>query len=86
MNAPAFNEQQKLQDLLSCEKHMTALYNGFCNESATPAVKSCLCALLQDEHTMQNELFNEMSSRGWYPTAKAEDSKLQAAKLQFAEG
>ena len=85
MNTPAFNDQQKMNDLLASEKHMTALYNDFCNESATPAVHHCLCELLRDEHSMQNELFCEMSSRGWYPTPKADDSKLSAAKMQFAE-
>ena len=82
---PAFNEEQKMTDLLSSEKYMTSVYNTYCCESATPAVKNCLCSLLQDEHRMQDELFCEMSTRGWYTVEKAEDQKLNSAKQQFGQ-
>ena len=83
---PSFDEKQKMTDLLSSEKYMTEVYNTYCCESATPSVKNCLCSLLQDEHRVQDEIFHEMSSRGWYTVEKAEDSKLQSAKMQYQQG
>ncbi len=77
------SEQQIMADLLSSEKFMTSIYNTFCCECATPAVKNCLCSLLQDEHRMQDRLFCEMSNRGWYPVEKAEDQKVNSARMKF---
>ena len=83
MQTKSFSDEQRMADLLNCEKHMTSIYNSFCCESATPTVRSCLCSLLQDEHRMQEQLFREMSARGWYPVEKAEDQKLISARMKF---
>ena len=32
---------------------------------------------------MQQQLFREMNSRGWYPVTKAEDQKFSQAKKKF---
>ena len=79
------DEKQRITDLLSSEKYMTGAYNTFCCEASTGAVKSCLNSLLQDEHRIQEEIFNAMSTRGMYPTEKAEETKINAAKQQFAK-
>lgn len=80
---PTFNDEQKMTDLLCSEKYMTEVYNTFCCETATPTVRSCLCSLLQDSHRIQEEIFHEMSSRGWYPVDSAEDSKIHSARMKF---
>lgn len=79
------NEQEKLTDLLSSQKFLTAAYNSYCCESATPAVRSSLFSILEDEHRIQEEIFNEMNTRGYYPLEKAEDTKLNAEKQKFAQ-
>ena len=79
-----FDEKTKMTDLLNCEKHMASAYNTFLSESETSAVISCLSGILNDVHNIQNELFTEMSGKGWYKTEKAEDTKVNAAKQQFA--
>ena len=76
-------EQEMMTDLLSTEKFMTGVYNTYCCEAATPAVKSCLMSLLQDTHRMQEALFAEMSAHGWYQVEKAEDTKLNQEKQKF---
>ena len=79
------NEQEKIMDLLSSEKFLAGAYNTFCCESSTSPVRSCLNSLLQDEHRIHEELFTEMNTRGWYPTEKAEETKITAAKQKFAK-
>ena len=76
-------EQEMMTDLLSTEKFLTGVYNTFCCEAATPAVKACLMSLLQETHRMQEELFSEMSAHGWYKTEPAEDNKLMQEKQKF---
>jgi hypothetical protein len=40
--------------------------------------------ILQDEHKIQNEVFTEMQSRGFYPVEAAEATKINEAKQKFA--
>ena len=79
-----FNEQDKATDLLQSEKYLAGCYNSYLLEAATPEVKQCLCGLLNDTHSMQQRLFEDMNSRGWYPVTKAEDQKVTQAKQKFA--
>ena len=84
MQTNNFDDKAIMTDLLTTEKHLTSAYNTFLCESETTEVINCLSGLLNDEHTIKNELFQEMSAKGWYKTEKAEDTKLNAAKQQFA--
>ena len=79
-----FNEQDKATDLLQSEKYLAGCYNSYLLEAATPEVKQCLSGLLNDTHSMQQRLFEDMNSRGWYPVTKAEDQKVTQAKQKFA--
>lgn len=78
-------DKEQITDLLTTQKHLTCTYNTYCNESATPALRSCLLSVLRDEHAIGEELFNTMSTRGWYTVEKAEDQKLQKTKDQFTK-
>ncbi len=84
-NQCQMNEQQKMNDLLTMQKFLTGAYNSYCNEAATSAVRSTLTSILADEHRIQEEIFNEMSARGYYPLEKAEDNKISSAKQKFAQ-
>lgn len=79
-----FDDKMMMSDLLNAEKQMTGVYNTFLCESETTEVMNCLSGILNDEHAIKNEIFQEMSSKGWYKTQKAEDTKLNQAKQQFA--
>ena len=79
-----FTEQDKATDLLQTEKYLAGCYNSYLLEAATPEVKQCLSGLLNDTHSMQQRLFEDMNSRGWYPVTKAEDQKVTQAKQKFA--
>ncbi|MBQ9131595.1 MAG: spore coat protein [Clostridia bacterium] len=80
----AFDEEQRMTDLLSTQKFLTGAYNSYYCEAATGAVKNCLSSILQDEHRIQEEVFNEMNNRGWYPLEQAEEAKINSAKQKFA--
>lgn len=77
-------DREQMTDLLTTQKQMTASYNTFLCESATPEVRSCLLSVLRDEHTVAEELFCTMNTRGWYPVTKAEDQKVTSTKDQYA--
>ena len=79
------NEKQTMTDLLCSQKFVTSVYNTYCNEASTPAMRSCLSSILQDEHRIQEEIFNEMSNKGYYKVEMAEDTKLNTEKQKFAQ-
>ncbi len=84
-NTNEMNEKAVLTDLISSQKFITGAYNTFCCEAAEPTVRNCLLSVLEDEHRIQAELFNTMSQKGFYTVQKAEQTKLNAAKQQFAK-
>ena len=80
-----FDEKMKMTDLLTSQKTLCSLYNTYCCEAATSTVKSALMSLLQDVHRMQEEIFGEMNSRGWYQLEKAEEQKITSEKQKFSK-
>ena len=80
----AFDDRARITDLLTTEKMLAATYNTFCAEAATPALRSCLCSSLTDEHRIGEALFAEMNRRSWYTVETAEEAKLTKVKQQFA--
>ena len=85
-NAKNFDDCAKMTDLLNCEKHMTGVYNTVLCETETTAVRNCLSGILNDEHRIQESLFGEMKTRGWYQTECAEQQKLEQTRQKFASG
>ncbi len=78
-----YGDKEWMTDLLFTEKHLASLYCGFVSEAATPEVFRTLSSLLEDTHSAQQGLFQNMSNRGWYPTTKAEEQKITQAKQKF---
>lgn len=83
MNAAQFADKDILTDILSSQKFITDGYNTYANECATPALKTDFMNILNEEHRIQNEVFNEMQSRGWYATEAANKDKICQAKQKY---
>ena len=81
----SMNEKQMMTDLLCSQKLVTSVYNTYCNEASTPAMRSCLSSILQDEHRIQEEIFNEMSAKGYYKVEMAEETKLSTERQKFSQ-
>ena len=79
-----FGEKERATDLLMSEKYLSGVYESFLMEAASPEVVRCLFEQMRDVQTAQKQLFEDMSSRGWYPTPAAEQAKLQNTRQQFA--
>ena len=84
MQNNTFPEKEQATDLLSAEKFLAGNYNSFLLECATPEMVQCLSSLLRDTHDMQQSLFHDMQSRGWYPVTKAEDTNVNQTKSKFS--
>lgn len=78
------SDRDMITDMLSEEKYLCGVYSTYASEAGTPDVHRAMMTLLNDSHTIQNEVWQEMHDRGWYPTEKAEDQKLQEEKMKYA--
>ena len=79
-------DKEQAQDALCTEKFLAAQYNAFVAECATPEMICTLGDILSETHRMQQGLFREMNSRGWYPVTPAEEQKIAQTKQKFSAG
>ena len=73
-----------LEDALMSQKHITEGYNTFAGECVNEQLRHAFLNILDDEHTIQADVFCDMQSRGWYPVESAEPAKIQQAKQKFS--
>ncbi|MBQ8341729.1 MAG: spore coat protein [Clostridia bacterium] len=79
-----FTDKEQMTDLLMSEKYLAGCYGSYLLESATPEVVSSLRELQSDVYGAQQQLFQDMNSRGWYPVTKAEEQKIGQTKMKFS--
>lgn len=80
-----YSEKEIIGDALASEKTATDHYNTFANECVHENVRSAILHCLDQEHTIQQNVFEMMHSRGFYPTPDAEDKKVDSAKQKFSQ-
>ena len=78
------NDKEYMQDCLDSQKRITSTYNTFHNECEHQNLRTDFMNILKEEHNIQNEIFNQMSQRGWYQVPPAEQPKIDAAKQKFS--
>ncbi|MDF2614747.1 MAG: Coat domain protein [Clostridia bacterium] len=84
LNTQSFGDKEMLNDALITEKALTADYNSYSNECANKKVRNALLQILNEEHEIQADVFNEMHARGFYPILSAEEQMINQAKQKFA--
>lgn len=80
-----YTDKEILADALTAEKTTTNNYNTFANECVHDGVRNAILHCLEQEHAIQENVFNMMHQRGYYPTPDAEANKVQSAKQKFAQ-
>ena len=80
-----YTEKEILGDALSAQKATTALFNTSANECVHEDVRQTLMHILNQEHEIQKNVFDDMHAAGFYPTPAAEDKKVQEAKQKFSQ-
>ncbi len=73
-----------MENLLSLTKGACDLLMHGSIESSTLNVHSTFRTALDDCLSMQNEIYNKMSEKGWYPMQQAEQQKIEQAKIKFS--
>lgn len=80
-----FSDKEILSDALNTEKAATANYNAFSNECVHENVRHAMLHCLEQEHDIQQDLFEIMHTKGYYPTPAADSKKVQEAIQTFSQ-
>lgn len=79
-----YTEKEILGDALSTQKATTELFNKSANECVHEDVREVMLDILEEEHEIQQDVFNMMHAQGLYPTPAADEKKVQQLKQQYS--
>ena len=85
MSQAMFNDQDRLEDLISQEKYMINSYGSFIPEATCPQLRQVLTDNITECFQSQYDAFNQMDQRGWYPAKNAPTPEVEAAKQKFTQ-
>ena len=78
-------DKEKMEDLLMSTMGVCDLYLHGTIESNTSNVHCAFDDALNESLKMQSEIYQKMEQKGWYPTDKAEQKKIQQVKQKFED-
>ncbi|MBC8570783.1 spore coat protein [Zongyangia hominis] len=77
------SDRDRMSDALSSQKYITTLYNAGANECEHMNYKSDVLGILNEEHQIEQEIFDDMKKRGWYEITEASPEKLDKARQKY---
>ena len=80
-----YTDKEILNDGLCAQKACTGKFNMAATECAHEQVRDTMLNILEQEHSIQYEVFNMMHQRGFYETPAAEDKKVTEAKMKYSQ-
>ena len=80
-----YTEKEILGDALAAQKAATGGFNIAANECVHEDVRKTMLHILSQEHDIQQDVFNMMHDKGYYPTPAAEEKKVQETKQQYVQ-
>ena len=83
MQTQNFQDQEILGDMLSAQKQASGSYNTFSAECSNQNLKNDMLNILRDEQSIQSAVFSEMSKRGWYQPAPAQQKQIDETRSKF---
>ena len=84
-NQSMFNDQNRLDDLLSQEKYLIGSYSTFIPEATCPQLRQVLTDNFNGCVQNQFTVFDQMTQMGWYQTKSAPVPEIQAARQKFSQ-
>ncbi len=83
-NSCSFTDKEILSDALGTQKAATDHYNTFSNECVHKDIRHTILHCLEQEHDIQQDIFEMMHSKGYYPTPAADEKKIRDTMQMFS--
>lgn len=84
MNQNNMTDKEIMQDILSSQKLVADTYNTYTNECVNQQLRTDFLNILREEHNIQQSVYDQMKTRGWYSPAQAEQQKVTDAYTKFS--
>ncbi len=78
------SDKNLMENILLLEKGVCDLYMHGTIESSTDNVHNAFNAALNDSLCMQDQIYDQMAAKGWYPTQQVEQTKINSVKQKFS--
>ena len=78
------DDKNLMENILLLEKGVCDLYMHGTIESSTESVHSAFNSALNESLCMQNQIYEKMKAKGWYPSENVESSKVATVKQKFS--
>ncbi len=78
------DDRNVMENMLLLEKGVCDLFMHGAIESSTADVRNTFEDALHTALSMEDRIYTEMESRGWYSTEQADSSKMNSVKMKFA--
>ena len=78
------DDRDIMENILLTTKGVCDLYMHGSIESTTPNVHEAFSTALNDSLCMQDGIYKQMASRGWYPSEQAPQQQLQQVKQKYS--
>ena len=78
------DDRNLMENMLLLEKGACDLFMHGTIESSTQNVHQTFNNSLNESLCLQDQIYNKMQAKGWYPTEQADQSKLNTLKNKFA--
>ena len=80
-----YTDKEILNDGLLAQKACTGKFNMAATECVHENVRNTMLNILDQEHSIQYEVFDMMHKRGFYETPAAQDQKVAEAKMKHEQ-
>ena len=78
------NDRDIMENLLLTTKGVCDLFMHGAIESSTDNVHQTFCTALGNSLSMQDSIYKEMSSQGWYSSEQAQQQRIDQVKQKFS--
>ena len=79
------DDKNIMQDMLLLEKGACDLYMHGTIESAGSAVHNTFRTALNSSLAMQDDIYQKMQAKGWYPTEQVPQNQIDTVKQKFTK-
>ncbi len=77
------DDKNLMENILLLEKGVCDLFLHGTIESSTENVHQAFSTALNNSLCMQDQIYDKMAEKGWYPTEQVEQSKVNSVKQKF---
>ena len=83
MNQLNMSDKEIMEDILMSQKFISNAYNTVTNECINQQLRTDFLNILREEHNIQQSVYDQIKTRGWFSPAQAETQKISAAHTKF---